>query len=319
MRCRRRWSFPYGRGLVLSLLPIVTPSRERKRAPFLLLLTFAIVAVSSCTLTPKDEGPFLDPQFGNLIPADTTFLLGVSVERLVKTAVYQKYLTGLPIPAIEQFGARTGIDPEKKLWQILYVSNGKTGYWLGRGKFAEDFMAPDYRQPGIQRFTYNGYTLFGNEQKAMVVFNASTAAIGETAVMRHLVDQSLVTTAPPAKITALRKQLPYEVQAWAVWLGGKVDLALPGNLSNATRVLQSMDTATMDLDLTTNVKGTISGTAVSDAAAQDVQGAFASLLALSQSVPKTQSLLRGIVVNREGTKVSIHLDAPPELLGLLLR
>jgi hypothetical protein len=279
----------------------------------------ALLCLSACTLTPKDEGPFLDPQFGNLIPADTTLLMGVSVERLVKTAVYRTYLTALPIPAMEQFGARTGINPEKKLWQILYVSNGHTGFWLGRGKFAEDFMAPDYTQPGVERFTYHGYTLFGNQQKAMVVFNASTAAIGETDVMRKLVDQSLVSIAPPARITELRKHLPYEVQAWAVWCGGKVDLSLPGNLSNTTRMLQSMESATMYLDLTTSVKGTISGTAVSDAAAGDVQGALGALLALSQASPKNQSLLKGITVSRQARQISINMDAPPEMLGLLLR
>ena len=283
----------------------------------LALLVIGLLALCACTPKSLEEGPFVDPQFANLIPADTTLLMGVSVERLVQTPVYQKYLNGFPIPAFEQFGQRTGIDPEKKLWQVLFVSNGKSGYWVGRGKFSDELMAPDFTQPGMKRFGYKGLTFFGTEQKSLVLFNSSTAGIGDTSVLRTVVDQRIASIAPPVKLAALQKQIPHDVQVWAVWAGGAVDVALPGNLSNLTRVMQSMESATMYLDLTTNVKGIVSGTAVSDRAAEDVQGAIQSLLALTGA--KNAALFNGIQVTRQGRAVQIKVDAPPETLGLLLR
>ena len=72
---------------------------------------------------------------------------------------------------------------------------------LGRGKFADELMAPDFSKKGVRRFGYQGLTMFGDEQQAMLLVNSSTIAMGETPTLRALVDQraSLTGTARAAE------------------------------------------------------------------------------------------------------------------------
>lgn len=278
----------------------------------------AVLVLSGCGIKLNETGAFLDPQFSDLIPSDTTLLLGVNVERLVKTPVYQKYLSGLPLPGIDELAQRVGLDREKNLWQIVFVSNGKSGFVLGRGKFADDIMSPDFLSNRPGRFLYKGETFYGDDDRALLIVNSTTAAVGPTRLLRAIVDGRNSANAPPRALTGMLKQLPHDAQVWGVWSGGSINVTLPGNLSNATRVLSSLDRATMYLDLSANVKGNISADAVSDSAAQDVHGALATLLSLAKS-SKTGAMYQGVDITRNGRAIQLTLDSPPEVLGLLLR
>ena len=290
------------------------PSRTRKQA----VAGVLAMLLAGCAPKQNDTGAFFEPQFANLIPADTTLLVGASVERLVKTPVYQKYLVGFPLPGVEELAQRTGVNAEKRLWQVMFVSNGHRSFVLGRGKFADELASPDFSAPEANRFGYKGFTLFGDEQRALLMINSSTAAIGDTLLMRALVDQRPGNSGPPVALTAMMKRTPHEAQVWGVWSGGAVDAQLPGNLSNATRVVNSLNHGTMYLDLATNVKGNLSADAVSDKAAEDVYGAFGTLLALAKS-GKSAAMYQGVNITKNGRTIQVTLDSPPEVLGVLLR
>src|SRR5438132_8560864 len=148
-----------------------------------------LVALAGCSLKPPETSVFIDPQFAALVPPDTTLLVGLRVEHLVKTPIYQKSLSGGKIQIIDRLARGTGINPEKSLWNIMLVSNGKQSFVLGRGKFADELMAPDFSKKGVRRFGYQGLTMFGDEEQALVLINSSTIAMGETSMLRALVDQ----------------------------------------------------------------------------------------------------------------------------------
>ena len=277
---------------------------------------------------PAETSVFIDPQFASLVPADTTLLVGLRVEHLVKTPLYQKYLSGGKIHIIDRFARGTGINPEKSLWNLMFISNGRQSFVLGRGKFADELMAPDFSQKGVRRFGYKGLTLFGDEQQAMLLVNSSTIAIGETPTLRTLVDQRPSLTGLPARLTALTKEVPRQTQFWGLYVGGPVDLPLTGNLANANKVLGLVGNGTFYFDLTNGVTGTITGVAANAQDAQQVHDGLAGFLGLGRMMaPKNQlELLRaldGIQVLQEGQRVSVKISEPEELaatlIGLLLK
>lgn len=287
--------------------------------------TAAIISISllmnGCSLRPKETQAFLDPAFATLIPNDTTILAGASIERLVKAPVYEKYLKGIPLPGVEQFRARTGIDVEHKLWQVLWVSNGRDNFWLARGGFASEITTEDFQHTGVPTFAYKGNTLFGDERNAVTPFNSTTMGMGPTPALRRLLDQRSTIAAPPPRLQTLIAKIPHEPQIWAVWTGGRLDVQLPGNWANATRVLNSLESATFTMTLTDRVNAVISGQAVDDRAAEDVNGALATLLTLARSASKdikSKAILQGIQVTKEGRQITLKLDGPPETLDLLL-
>jgi len=213
----------------------------------------AVVLLAACSRNPQADGVFLDPALATLIPADTTLMVGTRIDLLAKTRIFQERL--IKIQAVQEFQRRTNVNPQKDLWQLLFVSNGRQGFLLGRGKFADELMAPDLSRPGVQRFSYKGSVFFGDEREALLFINSSTAAIGETAVLRSLVDQRSTITGPPARLVAMMKEIPREAHFWGVYRGGPVDFPLTGNLANVNKMLGMVDSGYFYFDLSKGVNG----------------------------------------------------------------
>lgn len=282
-----------------------------------------LVMLAGCAPKPVETSVFIDPQFASLVPADTTLLVGLRVEHLVKTPIYQKYLSGGKIRIIDRFARGTGINPEKSLWNLMFISNGQQSFVLGRGKFADELMAPDFSQKGVRRFGYKGLTLFGDEQQAMLLINSSTIAIGETPTLRALVDQRPSLTGLPARLAALTKEVPRQTQFWGVYVGGPVDLPLTGNLANANKVLGLVGNGTFYFDLTNGLNGTVTGVAANAQDAQQVHDGLVGFLGLGRMMaPKSQPeflrALDGIQVLQDGQRVSVKITEPEELAAVLI-
>ncbi len=286
-------------------------------------LLIATLALAGCSPIPKETSVFIDPQFASLVPADTTLLVGLRVENLVKTSLYLKYLSGGKISIIDRIARGTGINPEKSLWNLLFVSTGKQSFVLGRGKFADELMAPDFSNKGVHRFGYRGFTLFGDEQQAMLMVNSSTIAIADTPTLRWLVDQRSSLTGLPEHLNALTKEIPRQTQFWGAYLGGAIDLPLAGNLQNVNKILGLLSGGTFYFDFTDGVKGTLTGVSANAQNAQQVHDGLQLLLALMRTMtPKTQPQLSraldGFQLLREGQRVSVKITEPEDLAGTLI-
>jgi hypothetical protein len=255
-------------------------------------------------------------------------LVGLRVENLVKTPIYQKYLSGGRIRIIDRFARGTGINPEKSLWNLLLVSNGRDSFVLGRGKFADELMAPDFSKRGVARFGYKGLTLFGDEKQAMLLVNSSTIAMGDTATLRGLVDRRTSFRGLPEQLNALAKEVPHEAQFWGAYTGGPTDLPLSGNLENVNKVLGLMGNGVFYFDVSQGVTGTITGVAATVQDAQQAHDGLVGFLGLGRMMmPKNQPdlarALDGIQVTQDGQRVSVKIAESDEragtLVGLLLK
>jgi len=286
-------------------------------------LLIAALALAGCSPLPTETSVFIDPQFASLVPADTTLLVGLRVENLVKTPIYQKYLSGGKITIVDRIARSTGINAEKSLWNLMLVSNGKQSYVLGRGKFADELMAPDFSKKGVRRFGYQGFTLFGDDQQAMLMVNSSTIAVADTPTLRWLVDQRSSLTGLPQRLTALTKEIPRQTQFWGAYLGGPVDLPLTGNLQNVNKVLGLVSQGTFYFDFADILKGTLTGVAANPQDAQQVHDGLQGFLGLGRMMnPKTRPELArvfdGIQVVQEGNRVSVKIAEPEDLAGTLI-
>jgi hypothetical protein len=286
-------------------------------------LWIGVLLLGGCSYKPAVTSVFIDPQFSALVPPDTTLLVGLRVEHLVKTPLYQKYLSGGKIRIIDKFARGTGINPEKSLWNLMLVSNGRDSFVLGRGKFADELMAPDFSKKGVARFGYKGLTLFGDEQQAMLMVNSSTIAMGDTPTLRALVDARTSFTGLPERLNALAKEIPYQTQFWGAYVGGPVDLPLSGNLANVNKVLGLLGNGVFYFDVSQGVNGTITGVAGNAPDAQQAHDGLAGFLGLGRMMmPKNQPdlvrALDGIQVTQDGQRVSVKITESDELAGALV-
>jgi hypothetical protein len=281
--------------------------------------------MAGCSVRPPDTGVFLDPALAPLIPSDTTLLVGVRVEKLAQTPLFAQAVN---LNMIGGFAREAGVDAASRLWQVLLVSNGRRSFMLGRGKFTNGIIAPELVRKGGTRFAYRGMNMFGDEQKAVLFPNSSTAIWGETPVVREVVDQKQGGSGAPPRLAAMMKEIPRETQIWGVYAGGAVDLRLSGNLQNLSKVLSMLSSGSFYCDAGNGVNGMVTGVAASAQDAQQVHDALVGFIGLGRMLtPKNQPDLQrafdGVHVTQEGSRVRVQIAEPEDLaakyIGLWLK
>jgi hypothetical protein len=260
------------------------------------------LALAGCSAPPASPRVFVDPGLAPLIPPDTNLLAGLRVDLLGK---YPTFALLAQQRAIKRFVEITGVNPAKDLWQVLVVSNGRDVLLLGRGKFANELMAPNVERYGRAggRFDYKGLSMVGNEQDAMVFINSSTTAIGPAPVLRALIDARALMHDVPARFAPLLAQIPLESEVWGAYAGGPVEIDFPGNLSNLRRIFGLLESATfyakVSGTLGTQAHVVASGTSPAQAQAQELHDTLQGLMALAQ--------IKGDVA-RDGLHVKLTAD-----------
>jgi len=282
-----------------------------------------MLAVTACSRKPTSV--HVDPSLDTLVPPDTVLLVGTRLEALLKTPVYQKNFAGRDFPQIEEFARRTGIDPRKDLWELLFVSNGKQGVLLGRGKFADEMLEPRLEKEGAMRFGYKGLNLYGNEQGAVTLINPTTAALGRIEDLHSLIDQRAVSHGPPPALSELMKDIPAEAQFWAAYTGGPIHLPFDANsnLGNVNKLVSSVETGSLYFDLRNGINGVVVANCSSNESAEQVQGAFKALIGIGRlSVPKDQpdlaEVYNTIRVTQDAKRVKLYVDVPEAMVDKFL-
>ncbi len=290
------------------------------------LLTGITLAIALTGCGPKSgTGAKVDPSLETLVPADTVLLVGTRLDALMKTPIYQKNFSNREIPQIDEFAKRTGVDPRKDLWQLLYVFNGKQGVLLGRGKFADEMMEPNLAKEGIQKFSYNGVNMYGNDRGAVVLLSPTTAAAAEIPVLHDFIDAKGKSSGPPPALSALMKEIPGDSQFWAAYSGGPVHLPFDANsnLANVNKLVAYVQSGTVYFDLRTGLNGVIHANCASEEGAQQVESAMRALIGLGRlSVPKDQPELAKVYdtlrVTQESRSVKLYIDVPQAMVDKFL-
>ena len=287
------------------------------------VLWIAAITLAGCARKPAHVQ--IDASLATLVPPDTVLMVGTRLDGLLKTPVYQKNFAGKQFPQIEDFAARTGLDPRKDLWELLYVSNGRDGVLLGRGRFADEMEEPDSKQAGVQRFGYKGFKMLGDERNAVLFVNSTTAAAGTVPALHALIDQRGNSHGAPPALASLIEQVPPNAQFWGAYAGGPIQLPFDAdsNLGNVNKLLGSIQDGSIYFDLRSGLNGVASAACADEAGAQQVYGALKALIGLGRlSVPKNQPELTqvydGMRVTQEAQRVKLYIDVPQQMVDKFL-
>jgi hypothetical protein len=295
----------------------------RASAPFLAFgLAFALAGCSSA----PPPGPRIDPLLAGLIPSNTILMAGARLEVLRKTPIYEKYLAHRSIPQVDQFTTRIGIN-QKDLWELLYLSNGKSGAILGHGMFSDE-GEPKLQQRNDNRFGYKGFTLVGNEINAILLINQTVLAMGDTDELRAMVDAHEKSAGPPKAMADLIARIPAAAQIWGADGGGQLaPFDSSGNLGNINKILSLIQTGTFYLQVSSDVSGGIAGvaegTAPNDQAAEQLESGLHGMIGLGQlstsaKQPQLSKVWDGLRPTRENREVTLRINEPGDAVDSLL-
>jgi hypothetical protein len=264
----------------------------------------------------------VDSTLAALMPPDTTMLVGVRMETLRTTSLYQKVLASQSLQRLDDFARETGFDPRRDVRELLIGSNGKDVVIAARGTFRETNFE------GLTKQTYKGYTLYVRDQGGVALVDGSTAVAGTLPALHVVLDRykSGDRTRPDDLLTRAR-QIPAQNQIWSVSNGFEnlLTTRVPetGNLGNAGRILRSLENTTVVADFRTGVNGSLTGLCRSEQDAKNLGDAARGLIGLGRlSVPEKQpellALWDGIKVDQQQRTVNITVAVREDLVEKLL-
>ena len=290
-------------------------------------IVLAAIFLSSCTSARRGSA-FIDPALEMLIPADAVFIIGANVEAIKNTPVYQKLLSQVDLPQLNQFTEQTGLDPRKDLRQIVSVSNGKTGLLMARGTFNEGDLATRLESKGAKRMDYKGFNLFGDGRGAVLFLNTSTAVAGGTDELRRMIDQRNTPERglPPALRDQIRA-LPETDQVWAALTGGltglNVGVPQESNLGGVLQALRGIAAVRLGIDLRNGFDAQAEATCQTERDAKHVHDMVKGLVGMGRlSTPDNQpemlKLYDAIKVTQQQNHTDVTAQIPTEQVDRFL-
>jgi hypothetical protein len=294
----------------------------RKAAAFLLPLLLALFACR-----PRQAAPVpIDSVLAGLVPQDAVALGGVQMEAVRGTPLYRKFVVDRLSPELDSFARDTGFDARKDVRELLVGSDGKNVVVLARGRFSVTELEAKLGRAGASKIPYKGRTLVGSERGAVVFLDASTAAAGPAAALRAMIDRGRGSGIPQS-LLSLMKSVPPESQVWGVMLASSpfMEKAIPqiGNLSNLGKVLASVTSIAVGLDLRSGVKAAATLPCRTPEDARMIHDGFRGLIGMGRlstpdNRPEMLRLYDAISVKQELQIVRVEAAVPPELLDALL-
>jgi hypothetical protein len=266
----------------------------------LVLCTLLWIILCGCKREPA-ANVFVDPALATLVPPDAVFVAGVRIQQLQATPIYQRYILTRRIPLIEQFARESGIDPLKDMWEVLVADDGTTTWVMLRGKFTEMGMEPRINREGVQRLGYKGYTMLGDERRAVLFLNPTTAAAASAKALRRIIDNRDKATGMPEWLRKKVETIPSTNQ---LWFAGKPDW----RFGLSEQLVASVEAVSGGVDFRTGLNAHIAAAAKSEDDARKI----ADMLARGRFSNR-------IHVQNKHASVEVRVAIPDNLLDDFIR
>lgn len=298
------------------------------------LLSFAALAAAlvvgpvGCKKKPPTEAR-IDAALAPLIPADSTVVACLRLDRIRETPLWEKYVASRRVTALEDFRARTGLDPLKDIWELVAVSNGRNQIVLIRGKFGGQFgLEPRLEMEGAQRMNYKSYNIVHRDGAGVMFLNTGAAVAGRIGDLKRIVDgRDDPNEKPPARLLELVKKAPGGSHFWAVTTSGaSLASGLPqdGPAANAVKVAASLGEGWLWMDLNDGIRMHAEGAYPNGESARQINDALRGLVGIARlrtpdSQPELLQVYDGFNVRARNEVVEIDFTAPANLIDQIVK
>jgi hypothetical protein len=284
----------------------------------------ALISLALSACQPKKSASLhVSPALEALVPADTVVVLGANLASIGATTIYQRLITRVPLPQLDEFEKQTGLDPRKDLSEFLVCSDGKKALLLVRGKFRVTDVEARFKSHGVAPSNYRGHAVFGDERAVITLLDDSTAAAGSLAALHSLIDQVGSKSAGlPPELRDLLRTLPEGDQVYAALTGGLENLNLPlpreGNLGNILDALRSVESATIGMNLSKGIDAVAVVNCKTDRDAKFVHDLVRGLVGFGRlntpdNKPEMLKLYDSIQVTQKQSQTKVTADVPQDL------
>jgi hypothetical protein len=270
----------------------------------------------------------VDNVLAQMVPADSVTLIGMRMQQLEATPLFQKLLAQQKIPQMDQFARDSGFDPRRDVRDLLLASNGKQTVLLARGTF--NVKAPDK----ARKLNYHGFVILANggagpAEYGFCILDSTLAAAGPLPALKAALDQyKSGNRNNAAALLARARSVAEDYQFWVVAAGTSqlISENLPGasNGLDFGRIFRSLQNALFEADLRTGLKGFVEGDCTTAQDAKNLSDAARGMVGMARlNTPEDQpDLLRvwdGFKVEQSDRKVTLTMDVGQDLVDQLLK
>jgi hypothetical protein len=272
----------------------------------------------------------VDNVLAQMVPDASVTLVGMRMDQLKTTPLFQKLLAQQSLPQLDEFAKESGFDPRRDVRDLLLAGNGQRSVLLARGTFR--LTLP----PTAKKFNYHGYVIISNADPhqpvgaGFCILDASLAAAGPLPVLETALDQYKSRNRNnAAALLARARAIPETYQFWAVTAGAANIISDnmprgPGNGPDFARIFRSLQNVTFEADLRTGLKAIAEGYCASAQDAKTLSDAARGMVGMGRlNTPENQpDLLRlwdGIKVEQQDKKILLTADIGQDLIDQLLK
>jgi hypothetical protein len=260
-----------------------------------------------------------------MVPPGATSLVGVHMDQVLASDLYQKLMAQQKLPQLDQFAHDTGFDPRHDVREILLATVGNGEVLLARGHFN---LKQD-PAPGMKAVRHGQYTIRVQDTSGYCILDSSLAIAGDLPSMeasldewktgKHTAAQSLLKT-----VAAVNEQTP----VWGISTGFahflSSNLPRPGNGIDFAAIFNGIDSSWFTLDLKSGLQAAIHCTTATEKDAANLRDTAKGLIGLGRlSVPQDKpDLLRfwdGITVDADGHAFTINADIATDLIDQMVQ
>jgi hypothetical protein len=271
----------------------------------------------------------VDNVLAQMVPDQSLALIGMRMEQLKSTPMFQKLLAQQKLPQLDDFARESGFDPRRDVRDLLLASNGKQTVLLARGSFHVKVPAT------AKKFNYHGYIVVSNagpqqhEGGGFCILDSTLAAAGPLPALEAALDQyKSGTRNNAAGLLGRARAIAENYQFWGVTSGSGnlISENLPGASGGPdfAKIFRTLQNTLFELDLRSGLKGLAEGYCVSAQDAKTMSDATRGMVGMGRlSTPENQpDLLRlwdGIKVEQAERKVTLTVDIGQDLVDQLLK
>lgn len=290
------------------------------------------------------------PGEGLVLPADTNFVMGFDIKRVVASPMWQRMVAerNMEPEGLKQFEAMTGLDPARDLDQIIVAGRspvaGKSPppLVIATGRFDLERLGGTVAlSEDTQRSELAGTTLFSmektnkegvTESSTLALLDAGSLAFGPTADVETLVAAHSDGVTPLAQNAEIIQLVESVKPGSSFWLVGDSKMlsqmpdrfpapGMGGGGASAGMNLPPLQSLTLTGDFDPQLALDLTGVAADEASATKLADVVRGLVALmslqAQQKPELAELASAFNISTEMNRVLINARIPWELLEAL--
>jgi hypothetical protein len=321
----------------------MTRSRAVVLSSSLVVVAGTLAATGAFFLSPARAAVGPLPAEGLVLPADTRFVVGVDVRRLVASDLYAKNRASMRPEAFADLEARTGVNPERDVDQIVIAGGPSAGAGphgaglvLVSGRFDRYKLsrALETTRKDVTWKDHHGTTVYlygegGKRAGAAAFLDDDTLVLGSQAAVEETVASRSRGSAPLRTNTAIMTLLGRLKPGSTFWMVGDQSLLAnlprslpaPGGADGASLQLPAVRTLLVTGDVDPQVALDITAETADEAAAKNLGDVVRGLTALAalqgNNKPELKELAAGLNVTTQANEVHVTARIPHALVESL--